>query len=173
VIPRAVAVVDYDGEWPRMFEEEAGRIREACGGTILTIEHIGSTSVPGLAAKPIIDMMPGVANLTVARAVVIPAMERIGYESLGAYGIAGRLYFRRGEPRSYHVHMFEVGQGEWEKHLVFRDYLREHPEAVKEYAALKRELAEKHREDREAYTTAKSPFIQGILELAGWSTGRS
>lgn len=123
--------------------------------------------MPGLAAKPIIDIMPGVEDINRARGPLVAAMEGLGYESLGEYGIVGRLYFRRGEPRSHHVHVFEVGHPEWRKHLLFRDYLRAHPEVAAEYGALKRELASAHRTDRAAYTDAKGPFIARILELAG------
>ncbi|HEY4670198.1 MAG TPA: GrpB family protein [Tepidiformaceae bacterium] len=169
----SIEVVDYDPEWPALFEAEAERIRAACGRVVVEIEHIGSTSVPGLAAKPIIDIMPGVEDIAGARARLEAGMRGLGYESLGEYGIPGRLYFRKGVPRSHHVHVFEVGKPEWRKHLLFRDYLRAHGEAVEEYAAMKRRLAARHRTAREAYTDAKSPFIQGILELAGWRANES
>lgn len=168
----SIEVVEYDPEWPLLFEVEAARIRAACGDGVRAIEHIGSTSVPGLAAKPIIDIMPGVEDIGRARAVLVAGMEGLGYESMGEYGIAGRLYFRRGEPRSHHVHVFEIGHPEWRRHLLFRDYLRAHPETAVEYAALKRELARAHGLDREAYTDAKAPFIERILELAGQDAAR-
>jgi len=125
----SIEVVDYDPEWPALFEAEAERIRAACGRVVVEIEHIGSTSVPGLAAKPIIDIMPGVEDIAGARARLEAGMRGLGYESLGEYGIPGRLYFRKGVPRSHHVHVFEVGKPEWRKHLLFRDYLRAHEEA--------------------------------------------
>jgi GrpB-like predicted nucleotidyltransferase (UPF0157 family) len=161
-----VEVVDYDPEWPRMFAEEKARILEACGEWLEVIEHIGSTSVPGLAAKPIIDMMPGLRRLEDGRHCIEP-MEKLGYQYLGEYGIPGRLYFNRGVPRSHHVHMFVVGHGQWDRHLLFRDYLRTHPQAAAAYADLKRELARRHREDRDAYTDAKTEFVRTIEAQAG------
>lgn len=163
-----IVIADYDPRWPLLFAEEAAQIRAACGEAVAAIEHIGSTAVPGLAAKPIIDMMPGVRDIKAAEGLV-PAMQSLGYESLGAYGIEGRLYFRRGEPRSHHVHMVEVGGEFWRRHLLFRDHLRANPGDANEYARLKRELAERLGADREGYTDAKSGFIERCLAAAGWS----
>lgn len=165
-----VVVVDYDPDWPALFAEEAALIRTACGGGLEAIEHIGSTAVPGLAAKPIIDIMAGVRHIAAA-AGLIAAMESLGYESLGPYGIEGRLYFRRGEPRSHHVHMVEMGSDFWRRHLMFRDHLRAHADAAAAYALLKRRLADRFGADREAYTNAKTPFIEASLRVAGWSKG--
>ena len=161
-----VEIVEFDPAWPAMFEEEKARILEACGEWLETVEHIGSTSVPGLAAKPIIDMMPGLRRLEDGRHCIEP-MEKLGYQYLGEYGIPERLYFNRGVPRSHHVHMFVVGHGQWDRHLLFRDYLRTHPQAAAAYADLKRELARRHREDRDAYTDAKTEFVRTIEAQAG------
>lgn len=162
-----IVVADYDPRWPLAFAEEAARIREACGGDALAaIEHIGSTAVPGLAAKPIIDIMPGVLDIGRAERL-IPAMQSLGYESLGAYGIERRLYFRRGEPRSHHVHMVELGGEFWRRHLLFRDHLRANPAQAAEYARLKRELASRFGVDREGYTAAKTGFIERCLARGG------
>jgi GrpB-like predicted nucleotidyltransferase (UPF0157 family) len=156
-----VVIVDYDPRWPELFEAEKARILEACGEWLATVEHIGSTSVPGLAAKPIIDIMPGLRRLEDGRHCIEP-MQKLGYQYLGEYGIPERLYFNKGVPRSHHVHMFVVGHEHWDRHLLFRDYLRMHPEAAARYTALKRELVEKFRDDRDAYTEAKSEFVRDI-----------
>jgi GrpB-like predicted nucleotidyltransferase (UPF0157 family) len=149
-----------------MFDAEKARILEACGKWLVTVEHIGSTSVPGLAAKPIIDMMPGLRRLEDGRHCIEPLQE-LGYQYLGEYGIPERYYFNKGVPRSHHVHMFEVGHEQWDRHLLFRDYLRAHPEALAAYAELKRELAERYRDDRDAYTDAKTEFVRRTEARAG------
>jgi GrpB-like predicted nucleotidyltransferase (UPF0157 family) len=114
-------VVEYDPDWARLFEEEKQRILEACGGALVTVEHVGSTSVPGLAAKPCIDMMPGLARLGDGLRCITPLVAILGYEALGEFGISDRLFFRKREPFPYHAHMFVVGHPEWNRHLLFRD----------------------------------------------------
>lgn len=165
-----VVLVPYDAAWPERFEEGAARIREACGSLLVAIEHIGSTSVPGLAAKPYIDIMPGVAKFEDGFAVV-SRMESLGYESRGEFGIKRRHYFTKWVEGDEHVwkhnvHMYEVGDPEWVRHLVFRDALREDDAVRGEYEALKRELAEKH-SDVNDYAMAKSEFVERIIAARG------
>lgn len=160
-----VEIVDYDPRWPAMFEEEKARILGACGEWLAAVEHIGSTSVPGLPAKPIIDVMPGLRRLEDGVHCIEP-MQKLGYQYLGEYGIPERLYFNKGIPRTHHVHMFEVGHHQWDRHLLFRDYLRNNPEVLAAYAELKRELAERYRDDRDAYTDAKTEFVRNIERRA-------
>ena len=132
---------------------------------VAAIEHVGSTAVPGLAAKSIIDIIVGVRELAAGDRCVHP-LEGIEYEYLGEAGIPGRLYFRKGQPRTYHLHMVEHRSEFWERHLLFRDLLRERPAVAREYEALKRELAVQYRTDRLAYTEAKTPFIESALARA-------
>jgi len=148
-----------------LFEEERRHIVEACGDAIVAVEHVGSTAVPGLAAKPIIDIMPGVRTLEDGLRCISPIVA-LGYECIGELGIARRIYFRKGEPRSHHVHLVEHGGEFWLRHLAFRDLMRSRPDLVEQYAALKRELAAKVGSDREGYTEAKTPFIQAALAQA-------
>ena len=161
----AVAIVDYDPRWPRQFEEEKARILAATDSQVVAVEHIGSTAVPGLAAKPIIDILAGIRHLEVARACIAP-LATIGYEYVPEYEteLPERRYFRKGprEARTHHVHLVEVEGAFWRRHLAFRDYLRAHPEEAKRYAALKRALAAKFGEDREAYTDGKTAYVRGI-----------
>jgi GrpB-like predicted nucleotidyltransferase (UPF0157 family) len=156
-----IVIVPYDPAWPAMFEEEKSRILEVCGEWLVAVEHMGSTSVPGLAAKPIIDIMPGLRRLEDGIHCIKP-MQSLGYHYMGEFGVPGRMYFTRGTPRTYNVHMFLFGDPEWQRNLRFRDYLRAHPQAAAEYEALKKILADRHRDEREAYTHAKTQFIQGI-----------
>ncbi len=169
-----VEIADYDPRWPGMFEDEKNRIRDSIDEWLVDVEHIGSTSVPGLAAKPIIDMMPTLRDLTDATRCIRP-MEALGYEYVPQYEVflPERRYFQKGYPRTHHVHMVEVGSAFARRHIAFRDYLRSHPEAAAEYAALKRTLAQEHRTDRFAYTDAKSQFILGIEETGAAAPGPS
>lgn len=171
--PPAVAIADYDRRWPEMYEAEKARILEAAGQWLVDIQHVGSTSVPGLAAKPIIDIMPGIRSLADAPRIIEP-MSRLGYEYIPEYEdqLPERRYFRKPagpefvNRRNFHVHVVETTSDFWHRHLAFRDYLRTHPEAAAEYAALKRRLAAEFRSDREGYTEAKSDFITRIERLA-------
>lgn len=160
-----VLVIEYEREWPRRYEEEEGRIVAALGELAVGIEHVGSTAVPGLGAKPIIDIMVGVARLEDGERCVGP-LERLGYEYRGEAGIPGRLFFGKGRPRTHHVHVTEHGSDFWERLLLFRDFLRAHSRMAAEYHNLKKELAARYRSDREAYTEAKTHFIRSVEERA-------
>ncbi len=162
--PPAIQIVDYDARWPELFEEERMRIAEALGDAALGIEHMGSTSVPGLSAKPIIDIMLVVPSTPMPPAQV-EAMRRLGYAYHGEFGIGGRDYFNRHDPRTYHVHAYPRGHPEVERHLVFRDYLRADPQEAARYAEMKRRVALTAR-DRDSYTVAKTPLIREIERRA-------
>ena len=159
---RNIVVVTYDPQWPVLFEKEAQKIRAILGKNLLTMYHIGSTSVPGLAAKPIIDILPVVKQIDLVD-ICNPQFEVIGYEPMGEYGISGRRYFRKGgaEKRSHHLHVFgEESVADIIRHLAFRDYLRTHPEIAEAYAVLKQGLAKQHPNDIDAYCDGKDAFIK-------------
>ena len=161
-----VTVVDYDPEWPARFGEERVRLAEAFGDDAVLIEHIGSTSVPGLAAKPIIDVVVAARHLPLP-VERVTAMEALGYEHLGEYGIVGRVYFRRRSPRprTHHVHVYLAGSDRIDDHLLLRDHLRAHPAEAARYAELKRKLAGQQL-DPAAFQSGKSGFIAEMLERA-------
>ena len=164
-----VVIVPYDPRWPRLFQAESELIRKQIGSYLEALEHIGSTAVPRLAAKPIIDIMPGLRQLSDARGCIEP-LAAIGYEYVPEYEseLPERRYFRKGPPegRTHHVHMVEAATDFWHRHLLFRDYLRTHSETAKEYEALKHRLARENRTDRDAYTSGKTPFIEAVIERA-------
>jgi len=166
-----VKVVDYDPNWPLLFEEEKAKILSVIAKNVVAIEHVGSTAVQGLGAKPIIDIMVGIHHLSDAQGCITP-LETVGYEYVPEYenSIPQRRYFRKGPSnvpnKHYHLHMVEYGSDFWRCHLLFRDYLRAHPHAVGEYYRLKKELAAKYRLNREAYTEAKTLFIESIVAKA-------
>ena len=162
-----VRIDAYDPRWASMFEEARAEILSRCGALVVGVEHIGSTSVPGLAAKPIIDIMAGVEALDDAPAL-IESLAAIGFEFVPKNDFPGRRFFRRGlrGAGTHHLHVVEHGGWEWRRHLLFRDHLRAHPERAADYERLKRELAARHGPDRGAYTDAKTPFIESVVERA-------
>jgi GrpB-like predicted nucleotidyltransferase (UPF0157 family) len=171
-LPRGtVALVDYDPEWPRLFEEERARLESALGGAIISIEHIGSTAVPGLPAKPVLDVAVSVASLAAVGALVAP-LGALGYRYLGEYGLPGRHFFEKGEPVTHHVHVVEVASDHWRVWRQFRDYLREHPDEASRYADFKRGLAARFASDRDSYTRSKTEFVNEVLSKAGKESGR-
>jgi len=161
--------VEYDPRWPTLYEEEKDRILAVAGDFIVAIEHIGSTAVPGLGGKPIIDILPAVRSLADAEQCIGP-LEGIGYEYVQEYNdlIPERRYFHKGpeDARTVHLHMVEQTSEFWERHLSFRDWLRTHPEDAQEYYRLKTELAARFGPDREGFTHAKGPFIESIVARA-------
>lgn len=166
-----VIIVEYDPRWQTWFAAEAARIKEALDKNIIVaIEHIGSTAVLELAAKPIIDLMVGVRFLVDGQSAISP-LETLGYLYWRQNPDPARMFFVKGMPpsstqRTHHVHIVEVNGEFWQQRLLFRDYLRTHPEEAQRYAALKRELAARFRNDRERYTGAKSEYIQAVIQLA-------
>jgi len=174
--PRPVIIGDYDPQWPVAFAALRQVIGAALGDLAVAIEHVGSTAVPGLAAKPIIDLVVVIASRAQLPAV-IAALARLGYIHEGDKGIPGREAFDRAGPDvprdgsgqtwpDQHLYVCARDNAELARQLAFRDYLRAHPPAAAAYAALKRELAREFRHDREAYTDHKRDFVEGILRLA-------
>jgi len=160
-----IVVVDYDRRWPRLFEQERRRVADALGDAVAEIEHIGSTAVLGLPAKPIVDILAGLRTLELP-AGAIEAMEELGYESMGEYGIPERLFFRKGRPRSHHVHAVLIGSDLWERHLAFRDYLRGHAGEADAYGNFKRKLVLQVRGDRDGYVEGKETYAAALERRA-------
>jgi len=156
-----VIVVEYNEEWPAIYERERQLIASMLGETIIAIEHVGSTAVVGLSAKPIIDLMLVVERLEPGE-VYARYLETLGYLFVADAGSSDRHFFKKGEPRSHHLHLVEEGSQEHRRLIAFRDYLRAHPETRQEYEALKKALALQFRFEREAYTKAKTEFVRSI-----------
>jgi GrpB-like predicted nucleotidyltransferase (UPF0157 family) len=157
-----IRVVPYDPAWPAAFTRARAELRAALGGAARAVEHIGSTAVEGLAAKPIIDLLLDLDVFPPA-AEQVAALKGLGYVGLGENGIPGRHFFRRGSPRTHHLHVAPAGGDFWRSHVAFRDLLRTRPLLRAEYAALKEELARRFRGNREAYTDGKGDFIRRVL----------
>ncbi|HEX6678272.1 MAG TPA: GrpB family protein [Actinomycetes bacterium] len=168
--PSRVEVVAYDPDWPELFAELGRQLRGALGEVALRIDHVGSTAVPGLAAKPIVDVQVSVASFEPLDAFKQP-LERLGFVYRAGNTERTKRYFR--EPpgtRRTHLHVRRAGSFSEQWALLFRDYLRAHPPAAAEYAAVKRRLAVEFRDDRHGYTEAKVPFVWRVIRQAdGWA----
>jgi GrpB-like predicted nucleotidyltransferase (UPF0157 family) len=168
-ISRPITIVPYQSVWPNLFEQEAAHIQAAVGNFTTTIEHIGSTSVPRLGAKPIIDILVGLKSLGDAPHFVALLIE-LGYRYFPEHeaAIPERRYFSKilDDNHGYHLHMVEPESLFFKRHLAFRDYLRSHPDTANEYDTLKRDLSKRFGSDREGYVHAKTDFIQRIERLA-------
>jgi len=166
----AILIQDYDPRWPAMFADEWAHIAVALGSVLVTVEHVGSTAVPGLAAKPIIDLLVGVRSLTQARSTCVAPLQQLGYVYLPEYEswLPEELFFRQGPPGpwTHHVHLMEPTAVRWGEQLLFRDYLRAHPEVAQEYGQLKRALAAVVGDDVVSFRAGKHPFIQAVLAKA-------
>lgn len=175
-IDAPVEIVPYDSSWPIRFQEETDVLRRALATWLVgAIEHIGSTAIPGLAAKPVIDIMAGVQTLEASRPAIAAATE-VGY-CHAPYQAELEHWFCKPSPafRTHHLHLIPVGTPQWIRPIAFRDYLRAHADVAGEYEALKWRLAQEHRLDREAYTQEKRPFIDRITDMAletGYDPGR-
>jgi GrpB-like predicted nucleotidyltransferase (UPF0157 family) len=160
-----VRLVEYDARWPALFAAEAERLRDQCGTFTVILEHVGGTSIPGMCAKPVLDIAAGrPAGSSIQD--YISAFERAGYEHRGERGVPGRQFFRRGRPRSYHVHLVDHDGPLWRDYLAFRDYLRAHAREARQFADVKRALAARFARDREGYLTAKSSHVEEIMRWA-------
>ena len=170
-----VYVVSYQPQWPRLFDQEAEGIRKILKDNLIAIHHIGSTAVPGLMAKPVIDIMPVVRSLAQVDACT-GGFRALGYEALGEWGIKGRRYFRKGgDQRTHQIHVF-AGEDvqNIRRHLAVRDYLRAHPEEAAAYGALKAELARVYPQDIEGYCDGKDAFVKALERKAlAWMTEKS
>ena len=157
-------IVEYDQRWPALYEEEKAIVVAATSIAVDCVEHIGSTAVPGLGAKPIIDLMVGVPRVEDAQRQV-EALERVGYEWRGET-VPGTLYLRKAEPRRLNLHLTQLGAEFWLDHLLFRDFLRMHPVTAQQYEDLKRDLMERLAHNPPAYNDAKTSFIEYIVKQA-------
>lgn len=175
VLRDEIHIVPYDPRWPELFREERDHLRACLPAELLgRIEHFGSTAVPGLPAKPVVDLLVEVTDLEATRASIVPILEAQGYDYFWRPtfspedGLPYYAWFIKRDAngaRTHHIHMIEADFPHWES-LYFRDYLIAHPDAAAEYAQVKTHLAEVHCNDREAYTFGKTEFISKVMPLA-------
>lgn len=161
-----ITIEKYNDYWPTLFQEEHDAILSAVPVSLYAIHHIGSTSVPRLSAKPIIDILIEVDDLGKLDSAN-SSFEALGYECMGEYGIIGRRFYRKGKPRrSHHIHAFESGSIGVRRHLAFRDYIKAHPEIAREYESLKRYVAAISDGDMDKYCEGKDAFVSEHQKLA-------
>lgn len=161
-----VRIVEYDPGWAEKFEQEKRLLLQELRTDIRQIEHIGSTSVPGLAAKPIVDILVGLQQL-IPTSDQICCLEQLDYVYEGQIlNIPEHYFLRKGMPRTFHLHIAQPGSAFWQRQILFRDFLRAHPDQAKEYAGLKRSLAIQFRHDRKTYAACKTPLIEALLSQA-------
>lgn len=172
----AIELHPHSPHWSELARAETARLHTALGSVLVTVHHIGSTSIPGILAKPIVDLIPVVSDLhSLDR--VMPRLESIGYECLGEYGIPGRRYCRRDDPvtgkRAYQLHCFAQGRPDIDRHLAFADYLRAHPAIAKQYEAEKLRAAALHPDNMLDYNNAKNDWIKRTeRDALQWWKGR-
>ena len=164
-----VEIVDYDPRWLELFAAEAARLRPAFGLSLVAMEHIGSTSVPGLAAKPVIDIQAVVRLLPDMDAITPRVIGLCWTQGVFATDAMRRLYFKKYDAsgvRTHQLHIYKADHPAAAAHLLFRDYLRAHEEEARRYVALKRELAQRFRTERLAYNDAKTEYIEAVVAKA-------
>jgi GrpB-like predicted nucleotidyltransferase (UPF0157 family) len=159
-----IVVVSYDPAWADEFAQEREKIAGALGDAFVELDHIGSTAVPGLSAKPIIDLQMTVESMEEAEQLIQP-LEALGYV-YKPQDDKWHLFLSKGSPRTHHLHIVLHGSWDHRRHVLYRDYLREHPEVADQYDELKRKLAEKFADDRAAYTDAKTAFVEAVVKKA-------
>lgn len=164
---KEITIEDYNPNWSKQFDEEKEKLKEILTDKYISIEHIGSTSVEGLCAKPILDIAIGVNDLEIVSEFIEP-LKQIGYEFVYHKEFPQRRFFRKGQWGSgtHHIHFYQYHGEHWNNQILFRNYLRVNPDVLKEYQKLKINLAEKFRFDRASYTTNKASFIQNVLQKA-------
>ncbi|KZL21370.1 dephospho-CoA kinase/protein folding accessory domain-containing protein [Pseudovibrio axinellae] len=172
MITRRVKVVDANDQWPEDFDQEQKVLRDLLGEIVEDMHHIGSTSVPYLAAKPIIDILLEVSDIKALDAQSAE-LANIGYVAKGEYGIEGRRYFEKGgDDRTHHLHAFKTGDPHVYRHLAFRDYLKAHPQVREKYAHLKKKTALAVNGDVDGYREGKNDFVELHLAKAiDWARG--
>ncbi len=165
---RRVEVLPHDPRWRNEFEAESQQIADVLGKCIVAIHHIGSTAIPKIYAKPIIDLLVEVHHITEVDQRS-SGMETLGYQAMGEFGLPGRRYFRKNNQigvRTHHVHSFELGSKEVKRHLAFRDYMITHPKDAEKYSQLKQKLARQYPTDINAYMDGKDGFIKDMEKQA-------
>ena len=165
-----INIVQNNPEWPTYAKTEIEHIKSLFpNGLILDIQHVGSTAIPNISAKPIIDIQIAVDSLDIAKIIAVPLLQKLGYEYWAENPDQTRMFFAKGMPpygekRTHHVHIVQPSSHHWHNKIAFRDYLIKYPEAAKEYEALKNRLAAEYKFDREKYTDAKAEFVKSVLE---------
>lgn len=164
---KTVKLFLYTPEWTKSFKKEKKGLQNILGDVAVDIQHFGSTAIPSLPAKPIIDILIAVSNLKNIDEFMTP-LKKLGYEYRRDAGVPGRLFFaKRSKTKiTHHLHFVKINSRSWKDNLLFRDYLQKHKKVTNEYANLKRELEKKFSSDRESYLLGKEKFIKKVIKEA-------
>jgi len=162
---KKVKLISYKPAWKKLYKKEEELLHHALSKYVSDIQHVGSTSVPGVKSKPIIDIAVGVKSLKIGKKFIGP-LKKMGYEYMGNAGVRGRLFFAKGsrKNRTHYLHVEKLNSKNWQNHIIFRNYLRSHKNAIKEYNELKERLAKEFKNDRDQYTSKKEFFIRKIIK---------
>ena len=163
-----VEVVPHNPQWKQEFNSESQKIQKILADNVVIIHHIGSTAIPNIYAKPVIDFLIEVKDINLISQQT-PAMEKLGYAAMGEFGLVGRRYFRKENPlriRTHHVHIYQINSPEIKRHLAFRDYMLAHTQDAEQYSQLKQELARKYPNDIESYMDGKDEFVKRMEKKA-------
>ncbi len=164
-IDEPITIVNFDSEWPKLYELEKQRVEQALHTLAPRIEHFGSTAVPGMSGKPIVDLLVGVENLASA-SMHVSELEALGYQNFGEIFISGRAYLRRRGPPHFNIAMTEINGQFWEAQLLLRDYLRAHPHEAAAYSESKKAVYGSGAHLFSSYSQAKGPFLAALKERA-------
>jgi GrpB-like predicted nucleotidyltransferase (UPF0157 family) len=164
---KKVELLSYKPLWKKLYEKEKKLLQDVLGKDILDIQHVGSTSVPGVKSKPIIDIAVGIKSLKIGKKFLKP-LKKLSYEYRGNAGVKGRLFFAKGsrKNRTHYLHVEKLNSKNWKNHIIFRNYLCRNKKAVKEYNKLKERLAKEFKDNRDKYTARKEFFIRKIINKA-------
>jgi GrpB-like predicted nucleotidyltransferase (UPF0157 family) len=164
-VDEPIVIVDYDSAWPSLFDTERARIQAALRKVATRIEHFGSTAVPGMAGKPIVDLLVGIEDLSSAKKHV-PSLEALGYQNFGEIFVQGRVYLRRRGPPHFNVAMTVEGGPFWQTQIIVRDYLRSHPDETVAYSQSKRATYASGARMFSSYSQGKQSFLAALMERA-------
>ncbi|MDP3965165.1 MAG: GrpB family protein [bacterium] len=161
-------LVSYTTDWSQLFQKEKNNLTSLLGSEAVDVQHIGSTAIPGIASKPIVDIIVLLPSFQDALKY-IDRLQELGYEYSEERSSTERHFFTKGEPVTVHLSLTDRSTSYWDRQIIFREYLLHHPDAAKEYEALKRSLIQRYPEGREEYSSGKSEFISIVLKKAGFS----
>jgi GrpB-like predicted nucleotidyltransferase (UPF0157 family) len=164
-VDEPITVVEYDQRWPRLFDQEQWRIRRALGDVVVDVQHFGSTAIPGLAAKPIVDVLVGI-RIPELDEGQIAALEGLGYQYLGEAGVPGRFALRKRHPTAFNLAVVKWGERLWRDNLALRDYLRANPEDARRYEQHKRDLVNSGVSSLLEYSQSKEALVEELLRCA-------
>jgi len=165
-VDEVVTITEYDPQWPELFAVERASVTKALVNVVTRVEHFGSTAIPGMAGKPIVDVLVGVRELSIVSNIVDAALSRLGYDNFGEIFIPGRLYLRKRGPPHFNIAITQDGGDFWNAQIIVRNYLRHHPDEAARYSAIKRSGYASGAHLFSTYSQSKAPFLEALMDRA-------